>query len=271
MNSTRKETNPLKKRRFWWMESGFFWFIGVFYCGFSILVMTVLAFTLKKALIGLEIYAGFWLIILPIVIWFYKRTLFEHYSVDQSVVARTKRNLAKHRDIEYARFHQREIGLLERGQKTPVMDVWKRDQNYAARLPFIRGLNALLIDPVHRELQIRVELESFDGQAGGSAFAHPLVSDLQSFVRLIASDGHLKALRKYFAFVAIEVYAPDIDDRGAPLFLPVLSILMKSNLFWMVPNFVEEGSLFGLGEVRFDHGKVIVPHRGIEQLKVGAK
>ncbi len=271
MSTTRSETNPLKMRRFWWMESGFFWFIGVFYVGFSLLVMFVLYLTIHRAILGLELLAGFWLIILPIVIWLYKRTLSENYSVNQSVVDRTKRNLVLHRRNTFREFLRTEINLLERGQKIPVLDIWKLDQRLAGRHPFFRRTSAILIDPIRRELHIRLQLEMHTGQGGCPGINDSFLRDLLSFIQTIAQDGYLKALSKYFAIVVIEVYALGPDEYGVYSYRPVLSVLMKTEMFWMVSDFVKLGSVFGLGEVRFEKGNVIKPHRSIEGPRLGTK
>lgn len=267
MNVNRRETNPLKRRRAWWLESGFFWVVGVLYMGSGVVGIFWISYLAK---IAAQILAVFWVVMLPVIIWLYKRTQFEPYYVDQSVVDKTVHDLATHRTNVRNEFLKTEIALLEKGEKTPVMDVWRLDEGLQRHYPFFSYVEVVAIDASQRELQIRLQIEDPPQPAGKDE--SPFMKNVFEFLSVISKDSNLAAFKKYFDMVTLEIYAMQENQQKVDIAYPAFSMQVKAQILWKLASTeTKVPGLTLLGDVRFEDGRPIQPHRSIESPKLGSK
>jgi hypothetical protein len=267
MNINRRETNPIKRRRAWWLESGFFWVVGVLYMGSGVVGIFWVSYLAK---IAAQILAVFWVVMLPVIIWLYKRTQFEPYYIDHSVVDKTVRDLATHRAGVRNEFLKTEIALLEKGGKIPVLDVWRLDEGLQSQSPFFSHIEVVAIDASQRELQIRLQIE--DPPQPGGKDGSPFMKNVFEFLSVISKDSNLAAFRKYFDMVTLEIYAMQENEQEGDIAYPVLSMQVKAQTLWKFAS--TETKIPGLtlpGDVRFEDGRRIQSHRSIESPKLGSK
>lgn len=258
MSGTRHETNPMKKRRVWWLHSSFFLFIGGYVVCSAFFLSIIRIRELAFQLTGI-----FWLIMLPIIIWLYKRTIFEDYSVDQSIVRKTQKNILTDRAKVRGELHLREKDLLRQGTRTAVLDTWRLNPGLAKQHSFFASLEVIAIDPVVRELDIRIQI--LPSLLEDPKKAQALNESVFEFSRIISHDTDLAAFREFFDTVVLVLYATQPDDLSGLASYPVLSIEMKAGVFWNVAGAAQKAAdVFHFASLRFKGGEEIIPHRSIE-------
>jgi len=264
------KSSPIKKRRLWWTEPGFFWIVGVLYTGSGI--VGILLISVRFPIAG-QILGIFWVFMLPVIILLYKRTQSDQYYTDESVVQRTKRDLLAHRSARKAEFLKNEIEILEKGEKTPVLDIWRLDPELQKRHPFFSCIEVVSIDPASRELHIRVQVENVpETRSSKDSANNPFLTNVREFLSVLSNDSYLANLKKFFAAMVLEIYSLRENERGMDVPFAVFSMNVNAQNLWKLavvqttlPNIAV------LGEVRFNDGQEIKPHRSIEGPNLSSK
>jgi hypothetical protein len=257
----------------WWTEPGFL-IISLVYLGSGgifILWISYLEFPIAAQALG-----ALWVIVYPVIIMMYKRILSEpKVYIKQSVLNETSSALEAHRRNVRTEFVRGELTQLEHAEKCDVLDIWKIDPTLSARHYFFSATRTLKIDPVVRECQIRIQVREEDRlSARADVSSEQLLLDTVDYVNIISSDGYLYLLRNYFDRLILVIDRIDLDERGGDIAVPVLSLLADSHALWKLQQTraFDALQLSRLGDLRFEHGKSIEPHRDIEVPKSrGAK
>lgn len=254
----------------WWSEPGFFWFVGVVYLGSGAVGIYWISF---RADIAAQIMIVFWLFMLPVIIWLYKRTVFEHYYSDESIVDRTRRDLASHRINARKEFVNNEIAVLQKGEKTPVLDVWRLDPELQKRHPFFGCIDVVAIDPKLRELHIRLQIENPPERPNPKdATKSHFLTNVSEFLNIVSRDVYLLNLKRFFNAVILEIYAYREDEHSMDIQFPVFSLNVSAQNLWMLSTGQKKVSnLTLLGDVHFSNGNEVTPHRSIEAPKFSSK
>jgi len=270
MRLSNWESSPIKKRRLWWTDPGFFWFVGVVYLGTGAVGIYWISF---RADIAAQIMIAFWLFMLPVIIWLYKRTLFEHYYSDESIVDKTRRDLSAHRVKVRNEFVNNEIELLKKGEKTPVLDIWRLDPELQKRHSFFSCIDIVSVDPTARELQVRLQIEQPPESSDRDHHKRSIfLTNVMEFLTVISRDMYLANLRQFFHSIILEIYAMRENEKHVDVSFPVFSIHISAQNLWKlstVQTNVRNPSL--IGDVHFSNGNEIKPHRSIESPKLSSK
>jgi hypothetical protein len=90
-----------------------------------------------------------------------------------------------------------------------------------------------------------------------------------NYLKIISGDEYLRPLREYFDTLIIVVDGVELDERGADIVIPVLSLAIESRLLSSVEQIrsFDIVQLKKLAEFRFDDWNPIEPHRKIELRK----
>ncbi|HEY6952747.1 MAG TPA: hypothetical protein VI758_10090 [Bacteroidota bacterium] len=268
-----KPHNPFRVRRVWWVESGFF-LVSLAYLGIGaifILWISYLEFPIAAQVLGI-----LWIIMYVVIILMYKRILSEpNVYVKGRVVRRTTEFLQRERIKERNEFVQRELAQVKSGERTAVLDIWKTDPQLAKRHSYFSETRAILIDPTKRECHIRISWPVKKGvDAAGNLSSKEVLSETIGFLKTISTDGFLRLFSTYFDSLIVVIDRLESDERGGEVAIPMLSILLESESFWKIAGVGIAPNLPAgkFGDLRFDEGREIEPHRTIELAgKQGAK
>jgi hypothetical protein len=209
-----------------------------------------------------------WLCLLGFVLLMAKKSLHDpRFYVDRKVLEKTRHELEDHRVKAHAEFLKNEIEILSRGEKTPVLDVWRLDRTLLKRHLFFSSMEASLLDPQNREIQLRVQISDADSAGAGVSISDKaLLNQVGDFLRTIVRDPYLLILRKFFDRIVLEIDALREDGHHVDRPFPILSLLLEySQLETMTRLSLFDWQRLSQGaELRFDGGNEIQPHREIE-------
>lgn len=189
------------------------------------------------------------------------------YFVDKKVLAQTRQEIEVQRQLVRRELLKNEIEALLRGEKTPILDVWRLDESLAKRHPYFTSAQFLLIDPEHRELQVRLQIgEIGSSDAERKIFPAKLFNELIAYLRIISQDAYLVVLKEFFDVVILQIDSLREDDRRIDTPYPVLSLLAAASGFWSIRTIqgFDKRRLLEVAEVLFDDGNEIQPHRVID-------
>ena len=226
--------------------------------------------------IASQIVTVFWIVMYPVLIVLYKRTLFDpNEYVKESVIRGTLNALQIHRKQVRKEFIQRELSQLARGEACQVLDVRQLDPKLSGRHLYFPATRAIYMDPSIRECHLRIQIHS-EEQPGDRAktFTATVGRDTISYLKIISGDGYLSLLSKYFDRLVLVIDRVESDMQGGDISIPMLSLLFDSKSFWQLYQHrsLDIIQLRRLGDMHFEEGKEIVPHRMIELPKPrGAK
>jgi membrane protein YdbS with pleckstrin-like domain len=258
------QTDPFRERAAWWTEPG--------------AVVLLLVFVLLGALLEfyayrlgytnvLVIFGIFWSLATIVVMVMYRRSQYEsRVYVHEGTVARTKEEILQHRAAVQKKFVETELAILERNEKTTVLDSWRLDPAIRKSHPYFSKLELTEIDPSIRELHLRVQLEHHPRAiVESSKLEGRVLAEMLAFFRLISGDKQLKALEKFFDVTVLELYAFREDESGRDVSSPFFSLLISRR---DLPKFVSSGhirlaELRKFSEARFEGGKEVEPHRAL--------
>lgn len=207
-----------------------------------------------------------YLTLLISVAFYIKRSLLEPEIVpDEKKVAEAKRELEEHREEVRRAYVQTELNFLSRGEQGPVLDVWRLNDKLRARHPFFSRLETVLMNPVSKELWIRIKVGRLNTQSPGSYEVESIRMHLAEFVGHLATDDYLRLFRFFFNIIVIEIYSlRDVEgsvDEPFPIYSVCLSRQDLERFVSLSPSWQQ---LAVVGEHRFAEGSEIQPHRGIE-------
>lgn len=209
-----------------------------------------------------------WLSLTIFVVLIAKRTLLDpKYYIDDKVIDLTKRDIEAHRRSVRRELLASEMQALRRGDRTPVLDVWRLDESLAKRHPFFSSTTSLLIDPAKRELHVRIQIDEIPRvDDAKKSFSATLLNNVIAYLRVISQDPYLYLERSFFDRLVLEIDSVREDERHVDVAYPVLSMLIDAVVFWsikMIPVF-DERQLPAIAEIRFDDGNEVQPHRVID-------
>lgn len=257
--------NPFRRRRVWWTEPGAIILTLVLLITGAAVEYEVCRLQYTNVLI---IFGVFWLILMALALMLYKRSQYEVGSyTDQSVVDKTKKDLDRHRRETLQKFHATELEILNRGEKTTVLDAWRLEPAYRERHRYFSVIELSEIDPASREFRLRIQLgEDVGAKADAGRLEASLLGDLLQFLKHISKDPHLEAIARFFDTIILEIYSLKTDELNRDLPYSFFSLEMKkSNLLKVASSgSVTLDQLRKMCDVRFDSGKPIEPHRGLE-------
>jgi hypothetical protein len=196
-----------------------------------------------------------------------KSQLDPRYYVDRKVLDRTKREIETHRLAARKEMFTNEIATLRRGEKAPVLDVWRLDTSLTKRHTYFASTTSILIDPVQRELQVRIQLTEIGHSVGEKkSFCESMFNDVISYFGILGQDPYLLLLRRFFDTIVVQIDSLREDEHHMDTTYPILSVLAQSSDFWSMlldPGFSRK-RLLEIADVRFDDGNEIQPHRVID-------
>lgn len=264
--STHKwKGNPLRRRRFWWTEPGAIILFGVLLVGGAAIEYEVYNLGYTNVLF---IFGAFWLILMVIAMMFLRRSQYELGTfVDRSVVAGTKQELERHRRETLEKFQTTEMEHLSRGETTAVLDAWRAQPRYRQRHRYFSLIERSEIEPVSKELRVRIQVGEVAVETSEPArFEANLLAEVLQFVKILSWDPYLADLSAFIDVLIFEIYAIRIDELHRETPYPFFSVQMpKSNLVKVASSGrVVLDQLRRICDVRFDSGRPIEPHRGLE-------
>jgi hypothetical protein len=174
--------------------------------------------------------------------------------------------LAEHRSKVRAEFIQNEIDSLKRGERCPVLDIWRLDPKLAKRHPFFSIIERSYIDPERNEFYLRLQVGAIEG-GNKERWARGLHSSFAQFLSIIAKDDLYAELKGFIETLIVEIYSMREDQEGRDVNYPVLSYsVSKRDLarFATALAAAIPATLRTNGELRFANGEEIQPHRHIE-------
>jgi hypothetical protein len=258
------QTDPFRERAAWWTEPGAIVLLLVFVLLGALLEFYAYRLGYTNILI---IFGLFWSIMTVTVMMMYRRSQYEsRVYVHEGTVARTKEEILRHRAAVQKGFVERELAILERNEKTTVLDSWRLDPAIRKSHPYFSKLELTEIDPSIRELHLRVQLEHHPRAiVESSKLEGRVLAEMLAFFRLISGDKQLKALEKFFDVTVLELYAFRENESGRDVSFPFFSLLISRR---DLPKFVSSGhirlaELRKFSEARFEGGKEVEPHRAL--------
>lgn len=224
----------------------------------------------------LVIFGLFWGVGTIGVLLMYKRITYEpRILVDAKTVERTKAQLEEHRKAVRSDFKLTELSVLERGEKTPVLDVWRLDPNFQKLHPYFSRIELLEVDPASREFHLRLQLGEINS-AGQPGQRRELTTfgNILKFLHVITHDQRFVSLGKFFDTLAMELYALEENEEGRDVDYPFLSLLVKKSELPKLTS-IGQATLMKfqrMCDVRYENGNRITPHRGLSsEASRGAK
>lgn len=272
MTNTQKtrRTNPLKTRKHWWLDPGFL-FIIFLYVGSGVVFIWWISY-LEQA-IAATILIIFWILVFPVVVLLGKRMIYDTYKVDYRVIQKTKREIADHRIKVRKEFIQTELDVLSRGERSPVLDIWRLNEKLAGRHPFFNDIETIWIDPSRRELQVRIQMPDVPPTPAGTTRINPFFIEIAHFLAIAIADPYLGLLKPFFSTIVLVVYALRENEQRIDVPFPFFSMLIPPASMGRLSSVPPEAfkDLAPLGKVRFADGAEIEPHREIEERKAHGK
>jgi len=189
------------------------------------------------------------------------------YFIDKRMIDKTKQDIATQRRLIRKELLDNEVAALRRGEKSPVLDVWKLDEALSKRHPFFENTTVLQVDPQQKELQTRIELGDFGGlSADRTALRKKVFTSLTSYLGIIRQDAYLGMLKEFFEVYILQIDALREDAQHVDRPFPILSLSMTGSAFWTISSAqkFDDLRLKQLADVRWDDGNEIQPHRFID-------
>lgn len=260
-----QKVNIFKKRIAWWLNP---WIIALTLILILISVPMVLWIASYNSEMAVVMFVVTYVSMLVFVLLMVKRSMLEpHLYVDEKRIKKQQQELETHRKQVRLEFIKTELEVLNRGERTPVLDLWRLDQSLTRRHPYFSMIETTLLDPVSKELHIRIQIGEVQEDASQNIqLGKKLMVGVTSFLKIIATDQYVQELKRYFDILVLEVYALREDEHQRDVPFPIMSLLITATVlaqFAYISN-VDLKRLQNLGDLRFTAGSDIIPHRGIE-------
>jgi hypothetical protein len=250
-----------KKRKAWWAGQTF-----IVICSIYLLVAVGGVIGLRE--LGYKYvdvtFAFFWSVLMAGLVIYYRAAVSrtEEEKVDKAFVEARRLELLRHRSKVRKEFLETEIEVLRRGEKSPVLDIWRLDEQLQKRHVFFSCLDGVYLDPREKELQIRIQSEeTVDKQENFNA----LVRLAATFFDILSLDPYLEQLFPFFERMVLEVYGVRENEEHRDVPYPLLSAATTKKLLMSLRTRTQKTfDLKAMGEVRISDKGDIVPHRSIE-------
>lgn len=264
-NTNKGKYAPYRERIAWWTNP---WIIV------SVIVMMLIGLPMilwiltYKSYAGATMFAITWISLMGFVVWIVKRNLLDaRYYIQEKTLDETRLEINADRKQVRKELLSNEIEVLARGQKTPVLDVWRLDHKLAARHPYFSSAQLVTIDPSIRELYIRIQIGEIQSTDESRIHFQKIIwHHLVRYLKIVAGDSYLALLIKFFDKLVLQIDSVREDSRHIDVPYPVLSCIVDSRVLRTIqalPTITQEQFL-KLADVRFSGGGEIEPHRLIE-------
>jgi hypothetical protein len=256
-----------KKRIIWWLNP---WLIAIALLFILISIPMVLWIASYGDMMAVWMFVITYLSLLVFSFYYIKQTMLEpHLYVDEKEIEKQRKEIQTHRQQVHLNFLRKELEVLQRGDRTPVLDVWRLNPLLLKRHPYFQKIETVMLDPKSLELHIRIQIGEFqENDKNTEPFIKNTISFMASFIRIIVSDIYLQLLKRFFHILVIELYTRRQDENRRNVPYPILSLLFNETTleqFTYVPS-EDFKYLKDFGDIRFDGGCEITPHRGIESM-----
>ena len=263
-----QKSNIFKKRKAWWLNP---WIIGVTAVFILIAVPLVLWIATYQSIAAVVMFVVTYITLLFFTLFLVKQSMLEpDLSVDEKEIDKRREEILIHRQQVTSEFLRNELDALRRGERTPVLDIWRLNPQLLKRHPYFQNLDAVVLDPQKEELYIRIQIGGILGHgAPPESVEISRLTPLASFLKILATDVNLQQLKQFFQFLIIELYTFREDRNHRKAAYPVFSLLLPATAIPQIPyTSIRDIKHFKiLGDVRFQNGGEIIPHRGIESLR----
>jgi hypothetical protein len=253
-----------KRKRIWWWNP---WILTFAFVLMLISVPMVLWIASYGSDLAVFMFLVTYLSLLVIMMMLLKNTLIDpHIYVEKKLVNKQRKEIDIHRKQEQKDFIARELEVLARGERTPVLDVWRLQPQLQKRHKYFQALDIAVLDPLIKELWIRIQIGTLSPSISTNEFAADEIPyNALAFLRIISTDQYLHHLRNYYSRLIIEIYARREDQFMNDIPFPVFSILVNATALHHLTYAHTEGTqLSTYGDVIFNKGLEIIPHRGID-------
>jgi len=191
-----------------------------------------------------------------------KGTLLEpHIKVNTKAIKKEEADLQQHRREKRQAMYATELRMLEKGEVTPVLDVWQLDLSLRSRHPLIPALNVCRIDPIAREFELSLVLDETWEFSGDKAQSQKLLRTIGSFLRFVAKDQDVMLFRPFAEtlFVMVHRLVDDGSLHGKSMCIASLRVDVEE-----LDRYAQTSASGELpGDVRFTNGDEVEPHRAI--------
>jgi hypothetical protein len=264
-NTNKGKYAPFRERIAWWTNP---WIIALVIVMMLIALPMILWILSYKSYAGATMFAITWMSLMGFVVWLAKRNLLDaRYYIHEKTLDQTRLEIDADRKQVRKELLSNEIEVLARGEKTPVLDIWRLDQNLAARHPYFSSAQMVTIDPLTHELYVRIQIGEFHTTDNSRIqFEKTVWQDVVRFLKIVAGDSYLVLLTKFFDRLVLQLDSIREDSRNIDVPYPVLSCVVESRVlrtFQALPTITKD-QFFKLADVRFIGGEEIEPHRNIE-------
>lgn len=258
----KHEYSPLKKRLSEWTNPRI---IVVAVVLVVLAVPMVLWLLTYKSVAAVVMFVITYLSLLVFVLFMVRKSeLDPRFFVDGKIIGRTKQEINAHRIAVKKELLANEIAALRRGERTPVLDIWRLNEALRKRHAYFAATVAQILDPALRELHVRVQL----GETGASEeernlFCQIFLRNSVSYLRIISQDPYLIQLKSFFDTLVIEADSLREDEHHVDVPFPAASILLEASVLWSLPAMPEigPGTIAKIANVRLNNGLEIDPHR----------
>jgi hypothetical protein len=246
------------------------WLIGIG-VGFMLIGLPMVLWLMTyHSDIAVKMFVITWLSLTGFVLLMTKQSLNDpRFYVDRKVLKKTKHELENQGTKAQVQFLKNEIEILNRGEKTPVFDVWRLDQALSKRHLFFPSMEASLLDPQAREIHFKIQITDARNADGSLSISEKiLLNHIAEFFKTIVRDPYLMILRKFFDRIVLQIDALREDEHRVDRPFPILSLMVEyTQLEKMTQLAIFDGQHLSQGlELRFDGGNEIEPHREIESV-----
>lgn len=261
------DTNPYRERKLFGVNK-------IIWVGIAVAIY----FPIFNSMLALRVYASLfvmtvvWILLVRILGLFAKKSrLNVYHEVDDSVIARTKKELAASREKQKKDASELELAMLNEGKPLPVLDSWRINSEQRRIHPFFGNIVHCVLDPASKELHLCVSIGTMEMPADGDVPRYRVwfKKRIQEFLKLAAQSGDALVLKNYFGTLVLQCDALREDERGYDVPFPVFSMEMSADKFWKLgaleSHVVVE--MERIADVRFADAKEIVPHREMKYLE----
>lgn len=253
--------NPYKERFAWWTHPWLLLLLG----GEVVLIVFsfVFAYTIVDLVSGIVL--GLFFCVLPfLTLRYFKNVLIDpNYSIDKNVIASTNLELSQSRKQAQEEFERIELAMLKEGKKIPVLEKLRIDEARRKIHPWYGAIEVMEVDPVSREVFIRVQTGRFEATEAKSIAGRRFVRLAASFLTSISREQQFALLLPFFDSLVFEAYSLYEDEQGRDTPFPVLSSQFKKDDLPLLKGSANIDVLRRVGDLRFADGERVEPHHGI--------
>jgi hypothetical protein len=253
-----------KRRKVWWWNP---WIIAVAIIFMVVAVPMVLWISTYNSVAAVLMFVITYLSLLLFVMYMVKISLLDpHVIINTDEIKKRKKEILDHRILEKSIVHAKDLLMLQKGEKSTVLDVWKLDPGLEKRHPFFSGTETCTLDPVSKELHIRIQIGEIQSDADHAlTFEKEFLRSVFSYLKILGSDEHLTSLKPLLKLLVLEIYSythhPQQKTIPFPLFSLQLTATVLPQLTYTAAGDIRQMKI--IGDVRFSGGNEITPHRGI--------